>query len=359
MPSCSMSTWRLITAIPAIMFSVSVAPARVLADDQQNNAPAEVQAGDLYAIPEGDSAAILKFIETLQNFKPETAEQFFEHRKKQPAALQAAAEKILKLEKDPASPAAQKAKLLLLDAKIASIADAQPEEQAAIVAEIAAVLQAAQLLSRNELGIAFSAASAVEQAGNEKLAIAAYKDFGELFSKQADELLVSYGGKMLGAARRIDLPGHEMKVEGKLVDGGAFDWSAYRGKVVLVDFWATWCGPCIRELPNVKKYYAAYHDKGFDVVGISLDTQRERLEEFLTKSELPWKTLFEDGGGWDHPIASYYGVMGIPTVILVDKEGKVVSLNARGPELGRLLEELLGPAEVEKEATTEATKKTE
>lgn len=340
----SLSTRRF--TIAAVLFGLTFAIGGLApADDEKKAAEAEVKKEDRYAIPEGDSAALLKFVEKLQNFRPDTADQFFEHRKKAPAAMKAAAEKILKLEKDPTSAAAQKAKVLLLSAKVAGLAEAKADEQKAIVAEIGAVLKAAKLLSRNELGIAFGAASSLEQAGNEKLAVEAYNEFGALFSKQKDDLLVSYGGKMLGAARRIDLPGNEIKLEGKLVDGSEFDWKDYRGKVVLVDFWATWCGPCIQELPNVKKNYALYHEKGFDVVGISLDSERGRLEEFLKKQELPWKTLFQDGGGWDHPIAAYYGIMGIPTVILVDKEGKVVSLNARGPELGRQLKELLGPAD--------------
>jgi len=315
-------------------------------DDANKEATADAKKVDRYAVPDGDSAALLKFVDELQKFRPETADQYFEHQKKAPAAIRAAAEKIIKLEKDPASPVAQRAQLLLLSAKVAGVANAEEKDQEALVAEIEKVLKDAKKLTRNELGIAFTTASALEQSGNKELAVKAYKTFGELFSAQKeDEALASYGAKMLGAARRIDLPGNEIKLEGKLVDGTDFDWKAYRGKVVLVDFWATWCGPCIQELPNVKKHYELYHDKGFDVVGISLDSERNRLETFLKKESLPWKTLFQDEGGWDHPIASYYGVMGIPTVILVDKEGKVISLNARGPELGKLLEEQLGPAD--------------
>jgi peroxiredoxin len=94
--------------------------------------------------------------------------------------------------------------------------------------------------------------------------------------------------------------------------------------------------------------YKQYHGKGFEVVGISLDEDREALEKFVTDRELPWPTLFEDAEGsrgWANPLARKYGVGGIPTVILIGANGNVVSLNARGEKLGKLLEEQLGPAE--------------
>jgi thiol-disulfide isomerase/thioredoxin len=151
---------------------------------------------------------------------------------------------------------------------------------------------------------------------------------------------------MAGTLRRMNLLGNEIEIKGKLVDGTDFDWKAYsKGKVILVDFWATWCGPCLAELPNVKKNYEKYHDKGFDVVGISLDTDRKKLESFLEEEGTKWAQLFEDDAGWKHPVAVHYGISGIPTVILVDQQGKVVSLNARGPELGKQLEKLLGSSD--------------
>lgn len=148
-----------------------------------------------------------------------------------------------------------------------------------------------------------------------------------------------------GIARRMGLPGNPIRVEGTLLDGTRFDWSSYRGKVVLVDFWATWCGPCRAEVPNVLKLYEAYHDKGFDVVGISLDAKREQAESYIQQTGIPWVTLFsedETERGWEHPLAVYYGITGIPRAILVDQQGNVVSMLARGPNLERELRKLLG-----------------
>jgi len=112
-------------------------------------------------------------------------------------------------------------------------------------------------------------------------------------------------------------------------DGHEVDLAALRGKVILIDFWATWCGPCVAELPNVLKAYEKLHPKGFEIVGISLDSDRAKLEGFIKEKNMTWPQFF-DGKGWNNEISSRFGIQSIPAMWLVDKKGMVVSTSVRG-----------------------------
>ncbi len=167
----------------------------------------------------------------------------------------------------------------------------------------------------------------------------------KIYGASEDETKQRMAKALEGTLRFASLVGNEMKVEGLYLDKTEIDWNSYRGKVVLVDFWATWCGPCVAEVPNVRALYEKYHDAGFEVLGYSVDEDIEALEKFEEEKKLPWKTASEklsveakENGGKEYVnLSEYYGVSAIPTMILVDKDGKVVSINARGEELKRLL----------------------
>ena len=148
------------------------------------------------------------------------------------------------------------------------------------------------------------------------------------------ELANQYFRKADSRLEMIGKPAPEFSVID--VDGNTLSLKDFHGKVLLIDFWSTTCGPCIGEMPNVRKVYDEFNDMGFEVIGISLDEDEARLNDFLNTCKLPWSQIFT-GEGWDTPIRKLYKVRGIPSPWLIDREGKVISYKARGSELRRLV----------------------
>jgi thiol-disulfide isomerase/thioredoxin len=118
------------------------------------------------------------------------------------------------------------------------------------------------------------------------------------------------------------------------LEGKPLSVAGYKGRVVMIDFWATWCGPCVGEVPNVAAVYKQYHDKGFDIIGVSLDQagDKDKVVSFTKEHEMPWRQYY-DGKGWQNDLAVKYHIRGIPATILLDGNGTIIGKNVRGPML--------------------------
>jgi thiol-disulfide isomerase/thioredoxin len=236
---------------------------------------------------------------------------------------------------------ASMARTLVLQGTLNQVLEGKTEQAPKLIEGLKSLLEGK--LTQQHLQSARAISQVLEQVGEYDAARQAHAVMRERFLKSGDvNLMGAVEDFSRSAEKRLASIGKPMELAGTQLDGKPLDWSKYNGKVVLVDFWATWCGPCVAEIPNVKENYEKYHARGFEVVGVSLDEDRSALEQFVKTNELPWTTLFSDDPKQNQKLADKYGVTGIPALFLVGPDGNVLTLKARGEDLGQQLEKLLG-----------------
>jgi len=162
--------------------------------------------------------------------------------------------------------------------------------------------------------------------GDKEKKVSIFKELAA--TKSSNPKVAQVVGRAKGELKKMEALGKPLEMKFTAVDGREVDLAKMKGKVVLIDFWATWCGPCVREIPSVKKTYDELHNQGFEIIGVSLDSDKKKLEGFLAKNEMTWPQFF-DGKGWKTSLAQEHGISSIPAMWLVDKKGNLVDQSAR------------------------------
>lgn len=352
------------------------------------DAPAEPAVGLVVpALPEGTPAELIAFVEGLLPPKqqPRSREEMMDYIKGVSRVAVQAADKVLAQVKTEDELYAKAARLKLeslsalgrlgeeaaateMAAFAAMLADSPVKSVAMEAKRMQIVAEAQQMFTAGEFGgaeavvdrtavllkadpddlqtagLAMQLAGALEQIpGGNTAAVKAIETFGPIMASSTNPRIQQLAEGFAGKLRLLGLPGKPMEIKGDLLDGTPFDQAKLTGKVLLVDFWATWCGPCVAEIPNMLAEYEKYHDKGFEVVGISLDEERADVEKFVVENKIPWPIIFA-GKGWQDPVAQFYGISGIPQLVLIGRDGNVITLDIRGEKLGERLAELFKDA---------------
>src|SRR5262245_48287938 len=254
------------------------------------------------------------------------------------------------------------AALYALEQRVLKADDLDQEKLTALLDDVKTALVGKDLDVRH-IRLASATVHAINALKDDAEATRRLKDFSALFAASSNTELARYGRKLANTAGREMKPsewiGKPMELAGVSTEGAKFDISQYKGKVVLVDFWATWCGPCRAALPDLKDTYEKFHQQGLEVVGVSLDRELSDLTQFIDKEKIPWINLVgeEKEGEIKFPLAEKYGILGIPTTFLVSRDGKIATQVLGAQDLTKQIEKLIaekGDAPKDGSAKTDA-----
>lgn len=188
----------------------------------------------------------------------------------------------------------------------------------------------------------------VKLIGDELLFMGNYEDGSLLFSKLDDQSKQSPAGKKIEekliVLKRSAIGAQMLDFKQNNKDGKPIQFSDFKGKYVLVDFWASWCKPCRAENPNVLKAYEQYKEKGFTVVGISLDDKAENWKKAVLDDKMPWEQL-SDLKGFKNEVSTYFGIQAIPSTLLINPEGVIIAKDLRGKALQQKLDAIFKTAQ--------------
>ncbi len=238
------------------------------------------------------------------------------------------------------TPQYQQAELDAISSTVALMTYFGEDAKQKTLEQVHAFLKGRKTLSLADVNTGLMAATMLELQPNKTPARETYQLLNELLEDDEREEMQSLRINLQASIRRLELLGHNFELDEQSLDGKRLRIEDYAGKFIIVDFFATWCEPCLTEVPRIQKHYAKYKDKGLEVIGISLDDDVEALKAYLEGAKLPWPIVHDDAPEPLDRLQMKFGVSHLPTVLLLNKEGIVVSLEARGAELDRLVQML-------------------
>jgi peroxiredoxin len=296
-----------------------------------------VEFPDLTVPKNASQAQLDKLLTTAKAARPRNPQQY---QAMQTAIRDAAKQLLVLLAKEPESARFKQAEMDAISSSVALMTYFGEDAKQKTLEQVHEFLKSRETLSLQDIQTGMMAGAMLELQPNKHPARDTYQLLSDLLEKDEREEMQSLRLNLQASIRRLDLLGNKFELEAEAMDGRAIKIDDLAGKFVIIDFFATWCEPCLSEIPRLQKHFAKYQAQGLEVIGISLDAESEGLEKYLARAQLPWPIIHDNHEDPLQRLQMKFGVSHLPTVLLLNKEGTVVSLEARGGELDRLMQML-------------------
>ncbi|MBX3423057.1 MAG: TlpA family protein disulfide reductase [Pirellulaceae bacterium] len=301
----------------------------------ESSAQAQQNFPDL-TIPAGaDVPTLQRVVAAAKSARPTSAD---EYKAQQTAVRQASSALLRKLSKEDAAYA--QAEMDTIISSVALLTFFNEDEQSDIVDQLTNFLKGRNPLSIQDIQTGMLAAGMLELQPDKQPAREVYELLDELLKEDQRDEMQSLRLNLQASVRRLNMLGEPFELNATTIQGEQITTQRFAGKFVIVDVFATWCEPCRVEAALIKKHYEKYRERGLEVVGISLDEDAEALRQYLKDNPLPWPVIHDAAEDPLERLSFKYGISALPTVLLLNKEGTVVSLEARQSELNRLMQML-------------------
>ena len=311
---------------------------------------------DLTIPPQADRKALEQIVKTAKGLQPKDLAQY----RAMQTAIRDASNQLLKVIDDKTDPVRQQAELDSLTSSAALMVNDTEEKREEVLDHILTYLEDRKELTLNDVQTGMVVAFYLEMQPHKTPARDVYALIDERLENDPRDEMKALRLNLQANIRRLEMLGQKFELDAQSIAGKQIKTDDFAGKFVLVDFFASWCVPCIEEVPRIQRHYAKYREKGLEVIAISIDDDRQALDKYLDDKKLPWPVIHDDATDPKEKLQIRFGISSLPYVLLLNKEGVVVSLEARGAELDRLMERIFEePTPAEPVAPNQAVKPSE
>lgn len=260
------------------------------------------------------------------------------------STIRDASQQLLKSVDDRDSAAYKEAEFDYLSSSVMLLGHDGKEAALQTFAKIRDYLDGKEKLTLHDAQIAILACQNLEHMADTKVAKEAYTALSKILEDKKEPQFSEILDHLQASQRRLDLPGLELKLDGTTLDGKPFQLSDYRGSITVLYLWATWSKPSTQEFSHLQRLQKALRSKGLQVITLSLDEQLPPLEDFIKNNNVSWPVLWDRTKGKSHPFVKEHGIASLPTSIVLDREGKVISVEASVSTLAIALDRIFFPS---------------